>query len=1024
MVESNIIKSHQWLRQGLNADNNPLSEYLSLDYFKAEPRTTYDWLVLVRKLTQSSNLSSQWGDLLPNNISIDVLTAYIDNPVALRNSGKLSNDEISELQQPQRVVFFYFLKKLKAFQLENSHLIEHINLLIAQELFRIPKLPAVPDQGILVISSSTDELLPLYIPEGNPIQAIVPNEENPRYYQAKNTQVTYMAQASQWIKLERKNKLMMLTKERIQAPFLNQTLLPEMIKEGKAIQKKNVDFSPAFIIASDQLFMEEGIRKIILTLHFKEDVHTDFDFWISTELEWRPLNGDQFEQVKLCKGSKNQFTFTLNSEFPPIQVLNDDSLSEEELLATQKMPCLKIQSRDLSPFEVEKFTIQTQVTGLRPNWIRNQDEVLDPTDNFLPFGSDAPVGALFTFSDPELINRPLKTMRLTPNWIGKPEDITNYYKAYHKSESDFKVNIYSKSQPKLNPKELLPEQQTLDQALFKPQLVFQPALQYKEEHIPHLFPKEDEEIEGDIDPLNKQACFQLELSPVDFGQSDYALLMANYSIELNAKFLSNNTEPESIDPVNLPYTPQWSFLLIDYLSEPQTWSGENNSVLGAYLSTPIMNQAYTPSMKVDLGDFQHGGLLIGLDSIKIGEYLNFYFFGDIRTDIDQPALPQWAYLSENGWKEIHDEDLFSDTTCGLKQPGIVTLMADMEMEDQAENTLYASKYWFRVTFHPKSSHQHSEPLVPLNIQGIYPNAVPMVRDFEKEIEPVMKDLPTDSTFYLEEDELGYEFSLPVPTYGVLPEESQKDYFVRVFAQMRNRKRAQSYQDFENILIANNRNLQMVKAIGLNEENEMELVASKRPYKLSRLIPKRPNLSIHECKTIEEGLSSALFPFIGEKKYSLKVKNPVFRPVGYQAVILLNPGYKEQAALNLFYKDFSQFINPWLLDATSVPLFGCWIDYGSLINFFQQQPYIKMVISVELRISSKKTLEENEPIWYTPNFPIPFQEDEVMVPAEYKYCQVDFIKDINDLNQGRIGEMKVNKNNKKNNKDNTNPWIVS
>ncbi len=977
----------------LNISNNlklPLSrtsaiDYLAPTYLKVEPRNTANWIDMIKAMSQRlvAGQNTNWQDLIPD-IDTDLLVDYINDPRGVIKEDRLSPEEIEKLRQPQRVMLFYFLKKLSSFDVQNEQIVTNINNLLARELFSEKSAEKVADEGIAVF---TEPNLTIDIPKGTLLDAIVESEVPIREYE-----IPFKLLATT-VSLD---KLLMgrpvIDNNRLRILELSLPLT-EAITPFLPVHRSNNQYRPSLILKSPLLRLGEGKRTISLLL-VVEDLEASqkviddpFNFEATTAEGWVPLN--QYCEISgITNQHTYQYTFVLATEEPALAPLTPADEEEETETETANLEdswgAMKITGKPgVSTFRVVNIDYHVQVDGLLPTVIRNQEMVLDPTDNFQPFGPEAPVGATFSFSHIELTERPIEDFWLQPAWVGQPDDIDKYYKAYPRTKKDLTVNVN---------RLVLSENRANHTAdpLGKNVPVFETRLGGSlAEASP--FPQTTW-VPDEPDPLMQPLCYQLTLSGKDFGHAEYPLLMANYTVAL-----ANQKPPGFFKklwhwirrkkilgplPVNMPYTPGLEQSLMGYKSQNVSWSTENKSpFLDVHLTTPQGFQVYCGE-GIDLGEDQHGALYFGFEQFTPNRPASIYIDGLPGVPPDIPLSIDWKYLSKTGWMRITEEDLLFDGTYGLTQSGI--FYWNIATDASSTSTAMPKGYlWLKAI--PREADSGYE--YPVNrgafingIRGIFANAFPIRRLLNDEI--IGSDLsliPKDSQVFIQGDFSDLSIRLPIDTYGSIPAENNMQFWDRTFNNVRNRKRAVISMGYEQLILNKFRHIDEVKCLQRKAYKAwLQVVVVGKVSLLdpedttqdpSGLIPVVPDQTL---KNIHEWLISYVSPFFKNPMIgcplSIRITNPRYVPVGLLVYVSFTYGASEgenRLRVQIFLK---QYINMWLFDKNTPLQFGQWFKVASLISHLKQLPFIKDVYDVRLfRREGTKV-----------NFSPRFAPDEVMV----------------------------------------------
>ncbi|MBL4706957.1 MAG: hypothetical protein JKY48_00760 [Flavobacteriales bacterium] len=985
----NIIADSPKLRQGSNVYLTPLIEALRTTYFESEPRTTIYWLKQIKWMSEripSTATGTDWNDLIPPLIPIDLLDEYIKDPVQAIKNKRFTKEEIVQLRQPQRIMLFYFLKKLAAFEDYNESIIRRTNNLISKDLFQIKQLPATPDYGFVLINSEENKIIE--IPRGEIIDALVEGELGTRKY------VTTAPLIGNTITLDTVITASPVSNENALNVVHYSLPLQEKVQLFKQVRMKDAKavFSPSLIISSSLLSLAEGYREIHLSLisRVNKDSNSEtyardkspFEFSITTAEGWKELESVEYHAEQKKEGLVNHsYVFRIQPEWPAVVPLCGHLEGEEELAnCLQQNAQINMCLTDNNGlFQVFNIELHVMVKGLVPSVLRNQDQVIDPNDNYNPFGLEAPRNAVFGFGHRELADRKLEEISLTPSWVEKPKDINFYYEAYNLLEVNFKVKISSVyKNSSTNTHEFYEDG---EKKLFDPSIIFTPK---------YPIAIQGTWLEGEPDPLAQALSFQMELSIQGFGHSRYPLLMADYTI---AKSIYDNMTlrlcRKAPLAVRMPYIPQFAGLSISYKSSNATWSTEGSSeLIEVFRKYPLGYSTYKGGW-VDLGEDKNGVLYLGIPKVLAGSASSIYFHGPPGDSSAASAKVEWKFLSTTGWLALPSKHILYDGTHGLTQSGVFYWETPPEIVDK--NTLMPEGlFWLKVVVKPETIPNdiiepnqccteklaYTDSIMRLN--GVFANGFPIKRMEENLNASENKSfMPAGTTLYFENSD--FQLSLPYNTVGNVAAEGQLNYWARVFNRIRNRGRMVDRDDFENLILYHFRELILVKCISrvsCSNYVEVVVIAKINPLDLRNLRNSPPFLlpmvPKHSLKKIEETMVPFASPFF-RFNTKLKVSNPSYIRVGFVVQVKFKGGSSDTENRLRLHSDLQRFVSPWFFSEDKIPSFGCKFDYGEVLAFLQGKGYIFAIYNIKLGI-----IEEGK-LTFPQHFQ--FKENEIMIIEE-------------------------------------------
>lgn len=961
------------LNQGTNLYDTFLTDYLDASYFKSEPRTTLNWVRLIRAISDELTTHGEnWRDLLPRNLDADpdtndkLIADYIEDPQGMIELGKFTKKEIVELRQPQRILLFYFLKRISQYEPQNERIVRNFNDFIAKTIFGIKPKPSKPDEGYVIIDA--DEEIQVEIHEGNILEAIIETEPFTRKY------VTHSELVGTTMKLvEAYNAfpkgIELLGIERYLLPLKGE-ILPFRKNPKRLV---DVAYQPAITIQSPLLCMREGSRFIHLTLTFDKEKELDLDlvdFKLSSEGGWISVPNDKVQiDIKKINAKVYEFDFSISSEFPPISpliCLDPEETDELKLIE----PCQQEGGlwmhfkKIVGDLAVKEISLSVEAKGLMPMAIRNQDQVLELKDNFQPFGLDAEAQTTFSFTHPELTHPGITEIKTTPVWVGKPENFNEYYAGYPDiTEEALKLNIRTVYK---DLQSVAYEEYTnaTNVPLFEKNISFKP-LDYPV-HVSVPCGKWDAEK---IDPLEHNVYFQFELNPQGFGVSEYPILMTNYSVEY-ARYMNKWIRLKKNKPkeVNIPYIPLWSQFTVDYVTEAQVWKAGDpkEQQLKVVVYEPLGYQAYNGEV-ISMGEDNKGFFCIGIESVTESSTGSLYLNGLVgNTRADQAAI-SWWYLSSTGWKDFTPYVLI-DETYELTQTGLFTWSIPPDMVN-SNPLMPRGLFWLKATLKkvvptnvrsctPKGCNEHSAcqfSLITLN--GIFANAVSITRQREELI--ISKNaqfLPAGSELTIPRDDVEYTLTNPFNTSGEESEETELEFWSRVFNRVRNRGRMVEIQDFEDLILHRFRDLAVVKCNPrMSGSNRVNIVVVNKQFYGNYPYQNAAKCSVQTLKKIEQYVRKRTSPFF-HTVIEPKVVNPCYREIGFMVCVIFKDESLVAENKERLFNDLRRYINPWLFTPYQAPKFGLWFNFGSVMSELQSKDYVEAVLELKLGIVNGNELD--------------------------------------------------------------------
>jgi hypothetical protein len=1002
------IKNHSYLSQGTSAFMTPLTQSLRQDYFKPEPRSIKYWLIVIQELSQEDfDNGANWSSLIPSYISLDLLAEYIENPKKTIAAGRFDENELEDLREPQRILLFYFLKKISSLKTYNEKIIEEINDILAREVFLQTPLKAVPDFGYGVIPYAKETSI--LVSEELLLDAVVEEELITRKYISTSPLNGILMNLNRCIMgfpvNESSNKLRIRDQE---IPVLNR-LYPFRDKEVIGPDEKPYYFTPSLIISSSLLFLREGIRTINLSikLNIAEELDKSesfgFQFRITTEAGWvRVIDDDEHPSITINKINSTddsvQYQIIFERDFPPIApILVPHS---EEAIVSEKC-CLMIYMEDKS-FDLDKIDLSVEVEGLNPVAIRNQVGVLDPKGNYGPFGPEAGLQSVFSFGHPELMHSELETVTATAEWASLPNNLTKHYQAYRKTEEQFRIKIRTalKNPDAVNHNVI----DTGESALFVNEISFNPNTEGLKQNTGSSNWNFEE-----LDPLLHNVYYQFELYNQDFGVGQYPLLMTQYSIDLNAYESAKLTRKkrEKPVPVNAPYVPMLSNLKINYKTGFETWqSGLFDYPIDIYKNEPKGYSIYKGG-EVSLGQNANGVIYFGFENLNKNSTGVLYFNGRSGNARAEQANIKWWYLADRLWNELA---VIHDGTNGLTEEGMLTWKTDSDCSN-SNPLMPKGTYWLKCTLSqdevgertPNDNCQGANLSFRdsiIQLTGIYANAFSFERQqAELDITDNVVRLPRGTTMTFTKGEPAQKVLVPFYTKGGVDRETELEFWARVFNRVRNKDRMVTCKDIEDILLHQFRNLALVKCIPRSQGGtEVSVIVINQqvygdlPYTMSRF------LSLSQLQEVQNEMIALCSAFYGPV-IKLRAKNPCYRRVGFKVHLQYERATIESENEVLLHEALCRFVTPWMYEKNKAPQFGIWFEYSELVAHIQSLSFVKYVIDIGMGDFSEELLADR--------ITMPFMDDEILIVGSPHTIIVE--NDLSSVERTAIGTMEIDKN---------------
>jgi hypothetical protein len=192
-----------------------------------------------------------------------------------------------------------------------------------------------------------------------------------------------------------------------------------------------------------------------------------------------------------------------------------------------------------------------------------------------------------------------------------------------------------------------------------------------------------------------------------------------------------------------------------------------------------------------------GHLFIGLSGTAPAGPTTLLF--DLHKDIAVEAVarlrprprPVWSWLARDGWRQLEDRRVLSDTTSDYLATGLVTL--DLPAEMSRDNTMMPTGlYWLRL-----SSDGSSQAFAGL--RGVVTGGLRVIRAPSQALPD--EALPARSFTLKSQTTPGVAaVSQPHPGFGLRTQESAVERRIRIGERLRHKNRASTAWDFERLVL--------------------------------------------------------------------------------------------------------------------------------------------------------------------------------------------------------------------------------
>jgi len=813
-----------------------------------------------------------------------------------------------------------------------------------------------------------------------------------------------------------------------------------------------------FAIASSELLLSEGTRKITLTIDYNipeekqlptvQDLGDAFKISLSGAKEWIKPLPDNIDITN--ENTTLILTITLNPDAAAVVPFNEEVFKEK--LGTT-LPVMKVLARQpsgnssnhlldsLKDIEIKSLTLATEVDGATDLLGFNDTGALDISKSFLPFGSSPEVGSSFYLGSKEAFQKELSTITLNISWEGLPNDFENHYLGYDVSawvdgesklsRDDFKVDIYKMDNSENNE----PIQTSI--SLFSIETI---SLGDK------IFDYDDLDDYG-LKSRNGFLRFDLKNN---FGQDQYPQILTRQAIAtawlpkgktlpgafyygkegypkiIIANSINQFKEVAGVVPTSEPYTPTIKSITLNYYSKVTLDNSSINNTQFIHLhpfantyqlfetvyGLPLIPQIHKNTSSIPTTNIE-GSLLLGIKNLQAKQSLSILFqVAENTADANvNEAIVQWQYLSENYWKDFKEYEITNDTTKSLTTSGIITFTIP-EAKLKENTILPADLYWLKAWVE-KDSGAVCETI------NIHTQATKLTfQNNNNDPGHLNAPLPAQTISKLEKDDSAIDSIIQdYDSFGGRMAEEPIKFYTRVSEHLRHKGRAITIYDYERIVLEQFPDIYKVKCIShTNKDDNLApghvLIAVIPDFiKLKAVDRSQPKVTLGRLNEIREYLETLNTTFVGtfsppnESMNFLYVVNPSYIKLRVNFNVRFMP---EITAIDFHIlklkKAIIRHLSPWAYDDAAEINFGGKIFKSSIIAFVNDQEYVDFVTDFKMLRSGSNTDVNYIESDTARTILIPDDEDkiEIFPITEANHCSAE-----NQISGNTLGYITIN-----------------
>ncbi|WP_158800353.1 hypothetical protein [Pedobacter sp. L105] len=623
----------------------------------------------------------------------------------------------------------------------------------------------------------------------------------------------------------------------------------------------------------------------------------------------------------------------------------------------------------LSFFIIERITVKVEVKGSKRVKLKNNLGDLYSGAPFQPFGPTPVVGSYLDIKNTAIFNRYTTDFCLRLYWFNLPAEddgFKGYYTGYDYpfTNQSFKIQLNSTADAKAVTD---PEEQQVFQ-LFdygiengKEQLKARTkitGIDFRRIKFDNTLALDQEWTSPE--PLFNQGTVRLELTaPFEaFGQRMYSRVFTDAAEYNTKRFVKKRPMP------NQPYVPVVKSLTIDYtLEHSELTSGnsytEEEEIIMVHLYPFGYDKFYTGknakhNFFVPPAD-QESNLFIGFRDLVPGQELSLLFQlseDNFHHSVQEPEKINWSHLAGNQWVSIPAGGVLQDTTVNFINSGVVTLKIP-EWIEKNNTILNPDLYWLRASLPGKSS-------VNARATAIFPQAVIARR------QPGQILFPAHSYMLPKEAVKGFYRNVPgvkavrqfFTSFGGQPQESERQYNIRVSERLRHKQRQLSILDISQAVLDAFPQILMVKCYS---GADIHVVVIPKEQEDGSFFSQEPRVNLSLLYAIKKFLTQSVSPFI-----RIEVANPIYERIMVVATVKFkHPETVRQSNghyLKLMDQDIKKYISAWLYNPKSDFRIGSKIYVSEILNYLQHRSYIDYITGFSM-IHFYKVWDKREENWY-------------------------------------------------------------
>ena len=746
-----------------------------------------------------------------------------------------------------------------------------------------------------------------------------------------------------------------------------------------------------FALASPVLWLQEGTRKITVTLTLRADDDFDipasarrqaFKIYLSGEEEWLGPYHSTPSLRKVSGRFQMQLILNLPASEKPVAYYNGEVLDSR---FHSIFPVLKVipdtsSSAYLNGFlehvSLETARIDVEVSGIESLTLQNDQGSLDPAKAFLPFGSEPVRGSSFDLGYEEAFTKKLNEFKIHVDWMDVPSsNLRTYYSGYSLSGNQFKASLsYRNKNDQISTKtiDLFNPSNNQNRASYTvsenpilvsiiPQVLINAQLNLSAGSKSfNLIQKKYNFLPGNnlakfkLPKLNvktgvpKNGFVKLELLD-DFLHRDYRQKYVKATVEY--------VEGDLVLPKE-PYQPKIKSISLDYRASSSTINFAQTSEaayaekdveffqLGAFGQREVHGHLLSKADWLSaneitlLADYsQQGELLIGVKNIAKGQILNLLIQvaeGSANPQKEKEPV-RWSILAHDHWRALRSDELLADATNGLLKSGIVKINLPADT-GTSHSWMPDGLVWLRASV-------KANPDAVCQLIGIQAQAARAeLLEAKKHPPHLLMPLKAETiSKLLKPNGAIKKVMQPYASFGGRAEEKARAYYTRVSERLRHKNRAITLWDYERLVLQEFPDISKVKCLNHTCETlerapgHVNLIVVPDLQNKNAVDVLQPRVS----KAVLEDVRSYMEP-LAPSLIKIHVNNPLYEEVQLEFEVKFRTNYEFGYYQKELNRELIEFLSPWSTGSQAEIHFGGRIEKSVLLKFVETRSYVDFV----------------------------------------------------------------------------------